>query len=582
MSSQSRNVSSPKWIGGIFFCSLVALLWIAMTQKPPSPYLMLAVCALAATGLLLFNRMSRELRDLDRTLGQSERYIESIAELSQDLHALFEIQTGRYLYINAAVTTMLGFTPQELKDGGVAFVVERVHPDDRPLLERHLSRIKNAPPPSPGEPEPVQEEVYRIRNKWDEYRWFRTRRQVFLRDGAGQVQDVLAVSHDISEQKALEMALVQSQEYESLGTLTRGVVHDLNNILMGIQGQVELASERPGEMAFMGGVLQGIHQGALRASQLCRQLLSYSKRGRIQVAPHQLNDTVREALSIVQSLLPETAQLEVELEADIPLIQADPVHVKHALLNLVANALDSLGNLDGDITLRTSLMHLGAAQGYAPGGLEGDFVCLEVRDTGQGMSEDTLNTIFTPRYGGRFPDRGLGMLGVQWIAKEHKGAVDLITVPEEGTTLRVFFPLAGREPGNREEDEITAITSSAGVVLVVDDEPTLRSVMRMALEQQGYQVIEAVDGVDGFGAFVRHRSSIVLVLLDLTMPRMNGDLVFQEIHNLSPHTPVILMSGYSQQEAIAALPGKGPAGFLQKPCSVKELQAAVSRILRRD
>jgi signal transduction histidine kinase/CheY-like chemotaxis protein len=427
--------------------------------------------------------------------------------------------------------------------------------------------------------ESVSEETYRICNKWGDYISVRSRGIALRNDAEGRPLEILVVTRDLNEQKSYESALIQAKELESLGVLSRGVIHDLNNILMGIQGNAELASDNLLDPSALHSALREMTHGTVRASQLCRQLLSYSGHGRVQLTQLQLNDQIRDALSQLKDLAPDTARLQVELEDDLPMVQADSIQIKYALLNMMANALDSLGDLGGDITISTSLKHLGIAQGYAPGGLDGDFVCLEVKDTGQGMSEETLHSIFTPTYEGRFPDRGLGMLLIQWIAREHKGAVDLRSSSGEGSVVRLFFPLTQREGSGDLSDVGSPVSSGQGVILVVEDEPTIRMVLRKGLEQVGYQVIESVDGVDGFGAFVRHRSVISAVLLDLTMPRMNGDQVFEEIHKLAPEVPVILMSGYSQKEATSAIAGKGLAGFLSKPCSVKEVQSIVSRVI---
>jgi two-component system, cell cycle sensor histidine kinase and response regulator CckA len=260
-------------------------------------------------------------------------------------------------------------------------------------------------------------------------------------------------------------------------------------------------------------------------------------------------------------------------------VSADPNQVRYALLNLVVNAMETIGTREGEIIVRTYLRQLTGKGDAALHGFLGDFVCLEVRDSGPGMSEETLGGISDPFFRVKHPGRGLGLLTVKGIATEHHGMLETESVPGKGTVCRFHIPAAARESLADEGDEGTPIITEAGVVLLVDDEPTIRAILSQGLGNAGYKVIEAVDGVDGFGAFVRHRSSISVVLLDLTMPRMNGDEVFEEIHKVAPEVPVILMSGYSQTEATAALADKGLTAFLSKPCSIKETLAVVRKAL---
>lgn len=580
-SSSAPKRSLAPVILALFTLIALSILWLLRTQGgPQSGPLVMGVITLGALTFLLFHVLSRQARDAEHVLHQNERYIEAMAELSQDIHSIIDADTRGYAYLNPAIEKVLGYSPEAFQNGGLKAFHDLIHPDDQALVHHEMQKIlsKENLPPGPREAEPVEEEIYRIHNKWGEWRWFRSRRMVFHRHPDGSPWEILTVTHDITEQRAYEAALVQAQEFESLGTLAKGVAHDLNNILMGIEGYAELGLEGPQELSRLQEALRRVQEASPRASHLCRQLLAYSGRGRIQIIRHDINDAVREGLPLVESFLPPTAQLVLELDKELPPIAGDPNQVRHALLNLVANALESLGNQPGEITIRTSLMHLRAEEPLAHG-LEGEYIALEIQDTGQGMSEETLNHIFDPSFSIKHPGKGLGLLTVQWIAREHKGAVHLESRRGEGTRYWLFFPLAEQMVDIDAGDEGTPYAAPQGVILVVDDEPTVRSILRQGLEQHGYKVIEAVDGVEGFGSFVRHRTSIDAVLLDLTMPRMSGDEVFREIHKLAPEVPVILMSGYSQQEATAALTGQGLAGFLAKPCSVKEALAAVNRAL---
>jgi PAS domain S-box-containing protein len=577
-----RTLASPGVILALFTANFLFVLWLLLFREPGhSPLLLTASLTQAMLGLLLYNRFLARTREANDALARSEHYIQGVAELSLDIQSIVSAKHQSYLYMNPAVTKVLGFRPEEFVEGGLDFFFELVHHDDLPQVRRDVERLLDPSfkPPAAVHEESIQEEIYRVRTRWGEYRWFRSRRMVFHRNSDGTPRELLVVARDITEQRGFEIALVQAQEFESLGTLSRRLAHDLNNILMGIQGYVDLGMENQGGAGKDAESLVKIREGAERATEICRQMLSFAGRGRPQISRFQLNECLREGLSVVEHLLPENIQLSLELESDLPRVSADPNQIRFALLNLVVNAMESIGTREGEIAIHTCFRQLTGAGECAVQGLMGDFVCLEVRDSGPGMSEATLDGISDPAFRLKHPDRGLGLLTVKGLAREHHGLLQMESSPERGTVCRFYIPAAGREALVDGGDEGTPIASETSVVLLVDDEPTIRAILSQGLENAGYKVIEAVDGVDGFGAFVRHRSSISVVLLDLTMPRMNGDEVFEEIHKVAPEVPVILMSGYSQPEATAALADKGLSAFLSKPCSIKDALAAVHKAL---
>ena len=287
---------------------------------------------------------------------------------------------------------------------------------------------------------------------------------------------------------------------------------------------------------------------------------------------------MRDSLPTIETFIPDGAHLVLELQNDLPLASVDLAQARHALLNLVFNASEALGIRGGEITIRTYMRSFNGTEPESKG-LKGAYVCLEVRDTGPGTPPDLLEKSFDPLFSSLNPGRGLGLSTVQGILQEHQGAVLALGVPGHGDTTVLYFHLAEKNPEIDEGDEGTPLVGTSGVILLVDDEPTIRAILRQGFEGAGYKVIEGTDGVDGFAAFVRHRSSINAVLLDLTMPRMGGDEVFEEIHKLAPEVPVVLMSGYSQEEATAALSGLGLAGFLSKPCSIKEALVVMGKAL---
>jgi PAS domain S-box-containing protein len=568
----SKRVLTSQGLLAAFF-ALFVFTAAAMSMPAVSGLLPgLGLAAMAVVGVLAYRVLLNRAREAEQALAEGERYIEAVAELSQDIHAIIAARSRNFLYLNPAVTTLLGHPQESFTRGGMVFFGSLVHPDDLAGIQAKYDEVLRCRR-EPGAKEDTQEQVFRLRDYQGNYRWFRCRMTVFVRFNSGQPAELLAVIQDVTEQRRYEAALLEAQKHESLGALARGTMHDLNNTLMGIQGFTEIALEGNGSLEVLRHSLENVQTSMVRASALCRQMVAYAGTSRIQIASRQLNDAVRDSLPALESMIPQGCQLELDLEEDLPMASADLNQARYALLNLVYNAAEAVRSSGGEISIRTRVKHLTDAVA----GLEGAYVCLEVRDTGPGLPAELLEERFDPLFSTKWPGHGLGLSAVQRIMGEHQGAVR--TVGGQGDITQLYFPLAGRTPALDAGDEGTPVAGLAGMILLVDDEPTIRAILRQGLEIAGFKVLEAEDGVDGFGAFVRHRSSISLVLLDLTMPRMGGDEVFEEIHKLDPDLPVVLMSGYSEGEATSAMSCKGLAGFLSKPCSIKDALAVVRRAL---
>lgn len=557
--------------GVLFLATAGAMLFL---PGPRSPLPGLGVAAMAVVGVLAIKRLMVRLRDTELALEEGERYIEAVADLSQDIHAIIEARTRSFLYLNPAVANLLGYAQEDFSKGGLVFFGSLVHPEDLPILQSQYESLLQRRE-ADGREE-VQEQTFRIRDHRGIYRWFQSRMTVFVRYHSGHPAEFLAVIHDVTEQRSYEAALLQAQKHESMGALASAALHDLNNTLMGIQGFTEIALERTGEPEALRVNLEHIQASLTRATTLCRQMVAYTGTGRLSIAPRQLNDTVRDSLPAIESMLPPGGQLELDLEEDLPQVNMDLNQVRYALLNLVYNAAAAVRLNGGEICVRTRVKQMTDA---AAPGLDGPHVCLEVRDTGPGLPPEAQAGIYDPLFAAKWPGKGLGLSAVAGIMREHQGAVHAVSAPGYGDTTLLYFPLAGKAPELDPGEEGTPVQGDSGVILLVEDEPTVRAILRQGLEIAGFKVLEAEDGVEGVGVFVRHRSAISLVLLDLTMPRMGGEEVFGEIRKLAPEIPVVLMSGYSEQEATSALASEGLAGFLAKPCSIKDALAVVRKAL---
>ncbi len=413
-----------------------------------------------------------------------------------------------------------------------------------------------------------------------------------VRSRDGQIKAGVAILHDITDRKRaeaerleMERRLLHAQKLESLGVLAGGIAHDFNNLLMAILGYADLALLELSPASPARPSLQEIVNASHRAAELCRQMLAYSGRGKFVIERLRLDDVVQEMIHMLKTCISKKVLLNLNLAKDLPPIEGDPGQVRQVLMNLVLNASEAIGDRSGVVTVSTGARYCDAdylRETFIDDALpEGVYVSLEVSDTGCGMDRETQARIFEPFFTTKFTGRGLGMAAVLGIVRGHKGALKVYSEPGRGTTFRILFPAltgASEDAGIRELESQNGWRGQ-GTVLLVDDEETILAVGRLMLEKLGFSVITAVDGKEAVDIYKERGSEVALVLLDLTMPHMNGEEAFRELRRIDPGVRVIISSGYSEQEIAARFAGKGLAGFIQKPYQVAKLREAVMRIV---
>jgi CheY-like chemotaxis protein/two-component sensor histidine kinase len=317
-------------------------------------------------------------------------------------------------------------------------------------------------------------------------------------------------------------------------------------------------------------------------------MLAYSGRGKFVIERINLGEIVADTMHLLKASISKKALLNLHLAARLPAIEGDATQLRQVLMNLVTNASEAVGHQGGILTVSTGTM--ACTEAYlagtvvAEGLAAGEYVFLEVSDNGCGMDEEVRSRIFEPFFTTKFTGRGLGMAAVLGIVRGHKGAIEIRSDVGSGTTFRVLFPAAeGMAPGSAagSAPEDGAAWSGCGCVLLVDDEDQVRGLASRMLARMGFEVIQAGDGHEALSQFDRHANRIVLVLLDLTMPGMDGEETFRELRRISPTVPVLMSSGFTEQEITAKLAGQGLAGFVQKPYSLATLRAKVRHALER-
>ena len=389
--------------------------------------------------------------------------------------------------------------------------------------------------------------------------------------------DITARRRAEQERRKLELQVQHTQKLESLGVLAGGIAHDFNNLLVAILGNAELALRDLSEVSPARGSVEEIRKASVRAAELTGQMLAYSGKGSFVVRPLDLNDLVHEMGHLLEVSISKRTALKYDLAPDLPAVEADASQIRQVVMNLITNASDAIGGRSGAITVRTDVVDMTRSyleEMYVDEALpEGCYVCLEVSDTGGGMDSDTLPKIFDPFFSTKFAGRGLGLAAVLGIVRGHRGAIGVHSEVGKGTTFRVFLPCTEKELPTPAEGAEPAVESwrGSGTVLIVDDEESVRNVARAMLERFGLTVLTAPDGHSGVETFRRYKDELVLVLLDMTMPRMSGEEAFKEMHEIRPDVPIILASGYEQEDATSHFIGKGLAGFIQKPFQLSAL-----------
>ncbi|MES0372180.1 MAG: PAS domain S-box protein [Mariprofundaceae bacterium] len=463
--------------------------------------------------------------------------------------------------------------------------LDAIHPDDRERVNEAYTRSLETKQP--------YEIVHRLLMKDGRIKHVNERCESFFSDeqgtplrSIGTVQDITELVEAHQEKEDVRAKMEHVQRLESLGVMAGGIAHDFNNILTTILGNAGLATSKLTDTSPAVEYIERIAKASRKAADLCKQMLAYSGKGKFVVKPIILSELVEEMSQLLKVTIAKNVVLRLDLNNQIPAIEADITQMQQVIMNLVINASEAIGDRSGAISIATGMVHMDKqylSTTYLDEGLEeGRYIYLEVSDTGCGMDEETKERLFEPFFTTKFTGRGLGMSAILGIVRGHQGAIKAYSEVGKGTTFKVLFPCSKQKPVSLNgEQKSEAAWHAEGVVLIVDDEDTVREVAASMLEEMGLETLKAVDGIEGVEMFNQHHDRITAVLLDMTMPKMNGEDAFSEMCRIDPDVKVILSSGYNEQDATNRFSGKGLAGFLQKPYTAEELAEKLKDIFNK-
>jgi signal transduction histidine kinase/ActR/RegA family two-component response regulator len=385
-------------------------------------------------------------------------------------------------------------------------------------------------------------------------------------------------------QMELEKQVLHAQKLESLGLLAGGIAHDFNNLLAALLGHLNVAQALLSADTHLEATLRNMERIVQRATDLAGQMLAYSGKGHFEAQALDLNQAIEDLASLLSVSISKKTTLECRLAPSLPTIWADPVQIQQVVLNLVTNASEAIGDGAGTIRLQTGRLELDQRflEQACPGQQlqPGTYVELAVEDSGCGIGGESLARIFDPFYTTKDNGRGLGLSATTGILRGHRAGIILESEVGVGTRFRLLFPAGPPEPRAAVRTPCVQMDLPQALVLVVDDEPEVREVARQMIGLLGLDTVAAKDGLDAVEQ-VRRDPTIDLVLMDLTMPRLDGREAFRRLKQVRPGLPVILSSGFNEKESVQGVNEEGLAGFLKKPYTLHALREKLVTVLGR-
>jgi PAS domain S-box-containing protein len=491
---------------------------------------------------------------LQKKLAQTGQRYRFFLESAKD-YALYTIDpTGRVTSWNPGAERLFGYTEPEIVGRNASILYSTAEGDREELTRAMLEADRSGS---------VEWEGCRLRK--DGTRFLGS--GVLASMGDADNREYGRLVRDVTELRRSEEDLRQAQKLEGIGVLAGGIAHDFNNLLTGIMGGLSFAKSSlpPDDPAYP--MVEMAEQSSTRAAELVAQLLAYAGKGKFIVSRFDICTLISEMLALIGAGIPKNVELRLSLTPGLPWIEADASQIRQIVMNLIVNAAEAIGAEGGIVQVSAGTSD------------SGEYVFLEVKDSGSGMNEATRSRMFDPFFTTKFTGRGLGLAAVSGIVRGHKGKMQVESSPGEGTSFTVSFPAVQSGVLRLLDPPSAAVSRDTGTILIVDDEPMLRKMAGVILEKSGFSVLFAKDGREAVEIFREHASEIAAVLLDMTMPVMGGHQALQLIREIQPDVAIILSSGYAEAFARKEIGYDTVAGFVQKPYTAARLIASIRQSL---
>lgn len=492
----------------------------------------------------------RAIESENRAL-ESEKRLSDLINNIQDV--IFRLDTeGKLLYLSSPVKEILGYEPEEMI--GKHFL-DYIHPEDQEILKIKFQERLD------GSIEPFS---YRVRRKDGTYAYVSSKTGLVSDNGK---PTLLGTVSDITELKALEKRLKEAEKMQAIATLAGGVSHNYNNLLMGMQGHLDLMRISIGKECQLVKHLEKLGISIESAAKLTRQLLGFSMGGKYDIKPSNLNDIINSSLGYITG-----TKVNLDMESNLWKVNLDNTQIRLVLENIYDNAIRSMDS-SGEIYISTTNVYLDdrftRPYGLDPGG----YVKISVRDNGEGMSKETKERIFEPFFStknmGSTRGTGLGLASSYSIIKNHEGIIEVESEKGKGTTFNIYLPRLKQN-----------IEDKVDTILLVDDDPSIIDVGRAMIQSLGYNVITASSGKEAISIYDEQRQNIGLTILDIFMDEQDGKETYLKIQNLDPYAKVLFATGYATPEIEEDLLKQGTLGILKKPFSLKVLGEHVKDALQ--
>ena len=480
---------------------------------------------------------------------------------------------------------LLGYDLNEVADNHRKWWTEHIHPNDSTKVQKVLDDLM-------AESNGLHVSLdYRMAKKDGEYIWINLRARIVRWDHDGKPKSVIGILRDINNRKAseaekhqLEKKLRQSQKMEAMGTLAGGIAHDFNNVLASIIGYAELVLDDIDQDSVMCHNLNEILVAGMRARDLVRRILVFSRKADTIQKPTSMNDMVGEAIKLMRATIPTSIEIQNKLSGEPLVVFANPSQIHQIIVNLCTNAFHAMEDEGGTMKVELKKVsfkeHVNLGYTDIPPGI---YACITVGDTGHGIKPQYLDKIYDPYFTTKDPKKGtgLGLSIVNGIVISHRGYITVDSIPSKGTTFNVYLPVVEENVNAQIQSESNELPLGNGErILVVDDEPAIAGFQMQCLERLGYQVETYTESRAALASFTANPDNYDILVTDMTMPHMNGDILVQRIREIRPQFPVILCTGFSEKVDHRLCATLNINCFLLKPVARDKLAVSIKNALK--